>query len=64
MQLLVLTSNKTQSYTYVFCEIVDECSKTHLGHVVTQCINIPRVFYSSCMKSVLSGVSPENHQVS
>jgi len=35
MQLLVLTSNKTQSYTYVFCEIVDECSKTHLGHVVT-----------------------------
>jgi len=39
-------------HTYViFYEIVDECSKTRLGHVVTQCINIPRVFCSSCIKT-------------
>ena len=48
----VTCANNTQSYTYVvFYESVDECSKTRLRHVVTQCINIPRVFYSSCIKT-------------
>ena len=55
----VTCANNTQSYTYVvFYEIVDECSKTRLEHVLTQCINIPLVFCFSCIKSMPSGVSP------
>jgi len=64
----VTCTNNTQSYTHVVLyEIADECSTTRLGHVVTQCINIPRVFYSSCIKNMPSGVSPAKlgcHQVS
>jgi len=54
-------ASNIQSYIYVvFCENVDECSKTRLGHVVTQCINIPPVFCSSCInKNMPSGVLPE-----
>ena len=57
MQLLVLTTLRV--IHVVFYEIVDEYSKTRLGHVVQECINIPRVFYSSCIKNMPSGVSPE-----
>ena len=42
-------------------------SKTRLGHVVTQCINMSRVFYSSCIKTchqVCHQIKLGCHQVS
>jgi len=61
MQLLALITLRV--IRVVFYKIVDECSTTCLGHDVTQCINIPHVFYSSCIKNMQSGVSPEKNRM-